>query len=78
MTEGAVFRVCVQFQAGGPVGFHSLAGGQSSDSASDYFDSQIADWVAGKTAPIALTTAAAKAAAIKTWTLPKGLTAPQP
>jgi penicillin amidase len=78
MTEGAVFRVCVQFQAGGPVGFHSLAGGQSSDSASDYFDSQIADWVAGKTAPIALTTAAAKAAAVKTWTLPKGLTAPQP
>lgn len=76
MTEAAVFRMCVQLRADGPVGFHSLAGGQSSDSTSDLFDSQISDWVAGKSYPIAFDVTAAKAAAVRTETLPRGLRAP--
>ncbi len=45
MTEGSVFRYCVELSPkDGPSGHQSLAGGQSSDSKSVHFTSQVDDW----------------------------------
>ena len=56
-TEGAVFRFCVAWKDGAPVGMQSLAGGQQAQHDAPHASDQLADWLLTTYKPVAWTRA---------------------